>query len=265
MRGARGVRFAVVVALVAALTSLAPVACRAPAGGGAGAAVRVGSKVFTESVILGEIVTGLLRQRGTPAEHRRQLGGTQILYRALVAGEIDVYPEYTGTLIQEILRGGAARAITTAGDGGDGGEALAAVLAARGVRMTGRLGFNNTYAIGMKTDRAAALGIARISDLAAHPELRLAFSNEFLARRPTRAASTMTSPIAAWRAATSTSPISTPPIPRSPSTACASSRTIGASSPNTRSCCCIAPRWSSARQRPSARCTRSSIASRRRA
>ena len=182
MRGARGVRFAVVVALVAALTSLAPVACRAPAGGGAGAAVRVGSKVFTESVILGEIVTGLLRQRGTPAEHRRQLGGTQILYRALVAGEIDVYPEYTGTLIQEVLRGGAARAITTAGDGGDGGEALAAVLAARGVRMTGRLGFNNTYAIGMKTDRAAALGIARISDLAAHPELRLAFSNEFLDR-----------------------------------------------------------------------------------
>jgi osmoprotectant transport system permease protein len=180
-------------ALVAlgALVALAGGACGAAGGDGAGQSVaptiRVGSKVFTESVILGEIVTGLLRQRGIPAMHQRQLGGTQILFRALVAGEIDVYPEYTGTLTQEILRGAAPAA--PAGAAADAGaadgavkDALATALAARGVRMTGRLGFNNTYAIGMKEARAAALGIVRISDLAAHPELRFAFSNEFLDR-----------------------------------------------------------------------------------
>jgi osmoprotectant transport system permease protein len=150
-------------------------AAAAPASGCSGAraeptvTVRVGSKVFTESVILGDIVADLLRSAGLPALHRRQLGGTRILFRALEAGEIDVYPEYTGTLAQEIFHG-----IDEA--------ALPAALAARGLRAGGRLGFNNTYAIGIKRARAEQLGVRRISDLARHPELRLAFSNEFMDR-----------------------------------------------------------------------------------
>jgi len=134
--------------------------------------LRIGSKAFTENVILADIGAGLVRAQGLPVEHRKQLGGTEVLWHALLAGEIDAYPEYTGTLRSEIL---ADRAI------GDD-DVLRAELARRGVRMSRSLGFNNTYAIGMKADRADALGVRTISDLAQHPELRFGFSNEFMNR-----------------------------------------------------------------------------------
>jgi len=136
--------------------------------------VRVGSKKFTESVVLGEIVTQVLRSTGTRAEHRAQLGGTQILWHALLAGEIDLYPEYTGTIREDILRAAAP------GDADD--ESLRRALQARGVGMSGGLGFDDSYALGMKEETAARLGIARLSDLRAHPDLRLAFSEEFTQR-----------------------------------------------------------------------------------
>ncbi|MEE8443980.1 MAG: glycine betaine ABC transporter substrate-binding protein, partial [Alphaproteobacteria bacterium] len=73
-------------------------------GGGARAdGLTVGSKSFTESVILGEIMAGLARDAGIAARHRAQLGGTRILWNALKGGEIDAYPEYTGTIAREIL------------------------------------------------------------------------------------------------------------------------------------------------------------------
>lgn len=134
--------------------------------------VRVGSKVFTESVVLGELAVQALRAAGLEAEHRRELGGTRILWNALLAGEIDAYAEYTGTIREEIL---GSRV-------GPGEEALRAALAAQGVVMSGSLGFADTYALGVPEATAARLGLARISDLAHHPELRLGFSNEFMAR-----------------------------------------------------------------------------------
>lgn len=158
--------------LLALLTTIATTAaCRSPARdpGAPPPPIRLGSKAFTESVILGEIAGALLQSRGIPTTHRRQLGGTKILFSALTGGEIDAYPDYIGTLTQEILRGTAESDLATA-------------LAARGVAMTAPLGFDDSYALGMKSARATALGIARLSDLAAHPELRLAFSNEFMAR-----------------------------------------------------------------------------------
>src|SRR5580692_3674802 len=81
--------------------------------------VRVGSKTFTESVILGEIAQGLIRAAGVPSSHRRGLGGTQVLFHALEADELDVYPEYTGTISGEIL----------ANKGISGGAALRSALA----------------------------------------------------------------------------------------------------------------------------------------
>src|SRR5258708_7130642 len=66
-------------------------------------AIKVGSKAFTESVLLGEITTQLRQVSGVRAVHRRELGGTRVLWNALVKGEIDVYPEYTGTIAQELL------------------------------------------------------------------------------------------------------------------------------------------------------------------
>ena len=150
------------------LVILVGLSCRTAPG-----EVRVGSKKFTESVVLGEIVTQMVRSTGTRAEHRAQLGGTQVLWHALLAGEIDLYPEYTGTIREDIVPG-------MSGDGGD--DALRAALAQKGTGMTGSLGFEDSYALGMREDDAVRLNVTRISDLRAHPRLRLGFSEEFLHR-----------------------------------------------------------------------------------
>jgi osmoprotectant transport system permease protein len=133
--------------------------------------VTVGSKSFGESVILGEVVAQLARSTGASVTHRRALGGTRLVWDALRSGAVDVYPEYTGTLAQEIL------AREQLGDGG-----LAAALARRGLVLSRPLGFNDTYALALREEVARRLGLRRISDLRAHPALRMGFSSEFLER-----------------------------------------------------------------------------------
>ncbi|WP_045761724.1 glycine betaine ABC transporter substrate-binding protein [Xanthomonas albilineans] len=133
--------------------------------------VVVGSKNFTEAVILGEIAAGAGRQAGVEVEHRRQLGGTRILWRALQQGSIDAYAEYTGTLATELLQLPAADDAT-----------LRRALAQRGLAMSAPLGFDNTYALGMRRAGAQALSITRLSDLPAHPALKFGLSNEFISR-----------------------------------------------------------------------------------
>jgi osmoprotectant transport system permease protein len=134
--------------------------------------VKIGSKTFTESVILADIVSLLVRNAGAHPVQRRELGGTRMLWNALLRGEIDVYPEYTGTIGHEIL----------AGQGIFSDDTLQKVLAAHGIMITGSLGFNNNYAIGMKKETCKKLHITKISDLRKHPEIRLGFSNEFMDR-----------------------------------------------------------------------------------
>ena len=134
--------------------------------------VRIGSKVFTESVILGEIAVQMGRDAGVDTVHRGQLGGTRVLWEALTSGQIDAYPEYTGTIDQELLPGTAKSE-----------DAIRTALAAHGIGMTHSLGFNDTYAIGMLESRAAQLGIQKIADLPSHPNLRFGFSNEFIERK----------------------------------------------------------------------------------
>jgi osmoprotectant transport system permease protein len=138
--------------------------------------LRVGSKAFTESVILAEIATQLARAAGVTAEHRSGLGGTRLVWDALVRGVIDVYPEYTGTLIEEILAG-------VPGAEAPSDAWLARTLASHGIGVIGPLGFNDSYALGVRKDLAARLGLTRISDLRAHPDLRFGFSSEFMSRR----------------------------------------------------------------------------------
>jgi osmoprotectant transport system permease protein len=140
------------------------------AGCGARRPLVVGSKKFTESVILGELATVVLRDGGVAARHQAQLGGTRVLWRALLAGEIDVYPEYTGTLCQELLHSRCDEAT------------LRRALAERHLAMTSSLGFSDGYALVTRAELADRLKLARISDLIAYPQLRLGFSEEFLAR-----------------------------------------------------------------------------------
>lgn len=135
-------------------------------------ALTVGSKKFTESVILGEIISSLAKTRGIQVVHRQELGGTRILWNALIKGDIVAYPEYTGTISEEIL----------AKEGIHNWKILAQALKNQGILMTRPLGFNNTYIIGMKKNRAAELNIKNISDLQRHPQLKLGFSNEFMDR-----------------------------------------------------------------------------------
>ena len=146
-----------------AVLSVTVSGCRLPAD----RPVVVGSKKFTESVILAEMGTQLARHAGAVAR-RDDLGGTPALWLALTQGDIDAYPEYTGTITRQILRA----------DTSD----LAAALAAHGVRLSRPLGFRNNYALGMRKDVAAAKGITKISDLRGHPDLRLGFNHEFLDR-----------------------------------------------------------------------------------
>ncbi len=134
--------------------------------------LKIGSKRFTESYILGEIIRQAAMRAGTRAEHRQGLGGTGIVFAALEAGAIDVYPEYTGTIAREILDLSGNPTL----------EELNRALAPRGLAVAAPLGFNNTYALAMRDGQAEALGVRSISDLAAHPELRLGFGPEFIAR-----------------------------------------------------------------------------------
>lgn len=134
--------------------------------------VTIGSKKFTESVILGEIARQLVKSSEKSARHRRELGGTRVLWEALLKGNIDIYPEYTGTISQELL---ADRNI-------DGMDAMRIALNRQGIRMTAPLGFNNTYAIGVTAKTAEKYGLRKISDLRPHTGLALGFSNEFMDR-----------------------------------------------------------------------------------
>ena len=135
--------------------------------------VTIGSKNFTESVILADMAAQLVQSAGARARLRLELGGTRVLWDSLVQGAIDIYPEYTGTLTEEIF----------AGQGINGLQALQQALATHGIRMTASLGFNNNYAIGMKKEVCRKRGLAKISDLRRYPGLRLGFSNEFMDRQ----------------------------------------------------------------------------------
>jgi len=137
------------------------------------APVVIGSKKFTESYVLGEIAKRTLTDAGIPAEHRQGMGGTIILWQALRGEQIDLYAEYTGTIVQEILKTDRPLSLGEIRDS----------LAKFGVGMTEPLGFNNTYALVMRRSEAQQLGVRTISDLQKYPELKIGLTHEFLDRQ----------------------------------------------------------------------------------
>jgi osmoprotectant transport system permease protein len=151
------------VKLLAALALAAGCAAAAAQNG-----PQVGSKRFTESYILGEILA-----QASGGRHKPGLGNTAILVEALKNGAIDVYPEYTGTIAREILRTDERLDL----------NALNERLKPLGLAAGYPLGFANSYAIGIARSKAEAGSIKTISDLAKHPGLRIGVSHEFLGRR----------------------------------------------------------------------------------
>jgi osmoprotectant transport system permease protein len=145
-----------------------------PALGLAQPVVNIGSKRFTESYILAEIMARTVQAAGEArVRHHPGLGNTAILFAALKSGAIHAYPEYTGTIAVEQL--GLARVPDLA--------ELNRLLAPHDLAAAVPFGFSNTYALAMRAARAEELEITRLSDLARHPGLKLALSQEFLNRR----------------------------------------------------------------------------------
>jgi osmoprotectant transport system permease protein len=157
--------FSVITLLLTSLLTSAVAHAQSPS-------ITVGSKSFTESVILGEILAGLAKNTGASVHHRKQLGGTRILWNALLRGEIDAYPEYTGTIAREIL---ANQKVTSR-------QSMIDALALKGISMSAPLGFNNTYALAVTANTAKRHSLKTISDLKRFQDLKLGFSNEFMDR-----------------------------------------------------------------------------------
>ena len=180
--------------------------------------MRIGSKKFTESVILGEMLRLLAEEAGLEAVHYREFGGTRIVFDALAAGEIDVYPEYTGTITAEIFAGQNVPNETTMRD----------LLREKGIGISKSLGFSNTYALALHAK--AGRGVGNLADLRSQATARTAARADARIPRPRRrlagaetalrsannamsSASTMTSPIANCWPAKSTSSMFTRPMP----------------------------------------------------
>ncbi|MFT5524380.1 MAG: osmoprotectant transport system permease protein [Pirellulaceae bacterium] len=134
--------------------------------------VKIGAKSFSESVILQNAVGQLAETKGAKVKVVSPYAGTRQCWDAMLNGELDAYPDYTGTIAEEILKNPALDTV----------EQLRTELAKQGIRISGPLGFHNTYAIGMRKDLATELNITSISDLTKHPQLRMGFGNEFMER-----------------------------------------------------------------------------------
>ncbi|AIE85088.1 glycine betaine ABC transporter substrate-binding protein [Fimbriimonas ginsengisoli] len=134
--------------------------------------ITVGSKKFTESYVLGEIAKKVLTDAGFQVEHKQGMGATAIVWNALKGGSIQTYPEYTGTVGEELL----GKPHLTVPE-------MKSELAKVGIGMTDELGFNNTYGLVMRRKDADALKIDKISDLKTHPELKCGITHELLGRK----------------------------------------------------------------------------------
>lgn len=158
-----------VVGLVLAASAWAP-------RGGARERVVIGSKNFTEQVLLGEMVAALLEDRGFAVDRRLNLGGTSLCHTAVRSGQIDAYVEYTGTALTDVLKRPADS---------DPSRVLATVRSGYeplGLAVLPPLGFNNTFALVMRPDDAETRGVRRISDLPRAPDVRVGLFGEFLER-----------------------------------------------------------------------------------
>lgn len=170
----------------AALLAVGALAAMSPlAAFGKPASYVVGAKNFSEQYILAELMAERLEATGARVSRKEDLGSA-VAYRALAAGEIDVYVDYTGTLWTNVLKrqDNPGRAAVLA-------ELTQELKRRDGVVVLGSLGFENAYAFAMRADRADALGITSLADLARQaPRLALGSDIEFLSRPEWKAVDT---------------------------------------------------------------------------
>jgi glycine betaine/choline ABC-type transport system substrate-binding protein len=153
--------------------------------------VTVGSKDFTEQILVSEMLAQLLEDAGYSVERQLNLGGSALVHQALVSGEIDTYVEYTGTGLLAILELPLPAAGATPEAGGTPVSIVDSVYDTVkqayqdefGLVWLDPLGFNNTYTLAMRSDQAAELGVETISDLiTVDADLRFGATQEFVVR-----------------------------------------------------------------------------------
>ena len=170
-RDRRRILIGIVALLVGAAAALAPMVRAGPV------AYVVGAKNFSEQFILASLIGDRLQRSGASVQHKDGLGSA-IVFRALASSDIDVYVDYSGTLWTNVMgrKDSPPREVMLA-------QLSRFMLQKYGVTVLGPLGFENAYALAMKSDRAAALGVRSIADLAGRaPELTLGGDLEFLSR-----------------------------------------------------------------------------------
>jgi osmoprotectant transport system permease protein len=139
--------------------------------------VVVGSKNFTEQLILGELLAQAIERRGLRVERKLNLGGTLVCEAAMRAGALDAYVEYTGTALTAVFKQPVALGAEEVN------RRVAEAYAATGREMMPALGFNNTFAILIRGSEARRLGLKTITEAAAEtPRWRAGFGPEFLDR-----------------------------------------------------------------------------------
>src|SRR5919199_1194981 len=164
--------------LLALFTMLTAIACNGGSSGSAGGAIKVGSKDFTEQFILGEMYALVLEDKGVKVERKLNLGGTPVAQAGLQSGQIDLYPEYTGTGLLTVLKQPAKS---------DQKQVFDTVSKAYKQKFNlvwlEPAPMNNTQALAMTQEGAKKYGIKTISDLAAKAgKLTLASTAEFQER-----------------------------------------------------------------------------------
>jgi osmoprotectant transport system permease protein len=132
--------------------------------------LRVASKPFTEGYVLSEILAQIIEATGETSAERVDLAGPQLVFDALASGSVDLDVNYTGSIGNLLLKGTKDPSL----------EMLRSALAPKGIVLSEPLGFNNTYAIAVRTETAQKLHLTKVSDLRSHPELRGAFTPDFL-------------------------------------------------------------------------------------
>ncbi len=165
-------------AVIASAAALAVWAAVAIHPGGSPSRIAVGSKDFTEQIIVGEILAQVIESKtGLQVQRRFDLGGN-LAHDALVAGEIDAYVEYTGTALTAILK------LPLLSDPKEVYRKVKEEYAARfGLEWTEPLGFNNTFAILVRGDDARRLKLRKITDAAAYAaRWRAGFGQDFMSR-----------------------------------------------------------------------------------
>jgi osmoprotectant transport system permease protein len=146
-----------------------------PLAASAAASIVIGGKIFTESYVLGEMAAQTIESSSpVPVIRKLGMGSTGILFEALKSGAIDVYPDYSGTLAEAILKRPDLKSL----------DEIRHALSGLGLTMSGSLGFNDTYALAVKEAFAQQHGLHSIGDLAAiESSIRAAFSYEFMDRK----------------------------------------------------------------------------------